>query len=80
MRVADFCSAIPSSPEPSSSGTIPRKVMKSKTQESFLLQSKANGDDIQQATTRKLNKRLNNCAKTLYGGQLLAVQLTLAQE
>lgn len=57
----------------SSSSKIPRKVGNSSTAtECFLCEKEVFGDDIRHAMTMKLNNRLNDCAKTLGDGKLLA--------
>ena len=54
----------------STSSKIPRRVRDPKATECFLCEEQ--GDDVREAMTMKLNKRLNKCAKTLNDGKLLA--------
>ncbi|KAK6175969.1 hypothetical protein SNE40_014341 [Patella caerulea] len=49
---------------------IPRKVQETKTQECFLCETE--GGKLREAATMQVNKRINECAKTLCDRKLLA--------
>lgn len=58
------------SSESSNNVKLPRRITDSKTTECFLCEEE--GDSLRQAMTMKLNKKINDCAKTLNDGKLLA--------
>ena len=56
----------------SSGKKLPRRMSDPKRIECFICEEESNLDDLRQASTMKLNERLNECAKTLNDGKLLA--------
>ena len=55
-----------------SSSKIPRRMSDAKRLQCFICDEVGDLDDLREAMTMKLNKRVNECAKTLNDGRLLA--------
>lgn len=56
----------------STSSKIPRRISGAKKIECFICEDEGDEDDLTEAMTMKLNKRVNKCAKILNDGKLLA--------